>query len=294
MTPSTDEKPKPKASSPDALRKITPMAIQGIQIAPGTNSKPICEWVDPTTLFIEDRYQRDIGKKSVTLVRRIIQGWDWGRMKPPICAKDAAGRLFVVDGQHTAIAAASHPDVDTIPVMVIDLAEVTDRASAFIGHNLDRVAMTSMQLHYASLTAGDEVALAMDAACQKAGCVIRKFPPPNGNYAEGETVAVKALEAMVKRKGVNGGARVLGILKGADRAPISALEIKATFELLYDADWKDQFSDFDLTTIIRSKQPDQWIAVAESKVRKGMKMPLWRAVAIAWFSAVPKKRKTAQ
>jgi hypothetical protein len=83
----------------------------------------------------------------VKLIRKIVQTWDWSRMKPPICARDESGRLFVVDGQHTSIAAARHPGIKKIPVMIVNVDTVEGRASAFIGHNRDRVAMTSMQLH---------------------------------------------------------------------------------------------------------------------------------------------------
>jgi hypothetical protein len=39
-----------------------------------------------------------------------VANWDWRRFKPPVVARTATG-LEVIDGQHTAIAAASHPDV---------------------------------------------------------------------------------------------------------------------------------------------------------------------------------------
>ncbi|HBJ84598.1 MAG TPA: hypothetical protein DDZ88_12150 [Verrucomicrobiales bacterium] len=273
-----------------ALKPIRPLSIQGLKPATDVGAGPTFAWVKPTDLIIEDSYQRNISEKSITLIRKIVQGWEWARMKPPICARDASGCLFVVDGQHTAIAAASHPAIETIPVMIIEMATVEDRASAFIGHNRDRVAMTAMQIHYASLAAGDPVAVAMDEACRRAGVTIRKTPPANGIYKPGETVAVKAVEAVVTKKGAAGGARVLKVLVDAGRAPLSANEIKAVTALLYEPEWKDQVNEFDLATVIRSKQPDAWAGWAEANVRKGMPMALWRAIAIAWFKAVPKKR----
>lgn len=281
-----------EVAPPHKLRQVKALPMAGIEPAGIQTSKPRFEWVRPTDLFIEERYQRNIAEKSITLIRRIVQGWDWSRMKPPICARSEDGKLFVVDGQHTAIAAASHPGIEKIPVMIVDGVTVEDRASSFLGHNRDRVAITPMQMHYAALAAGDEIALAMAEACKKAGVVIRKSPPPNGTFKDGETVAVGGIRHIVTKKGAVGGARVLKILNDANRAPISAQEIKAVAALLWDADWKDQIDDFDLATIIRSKQPEAWAGFAESKVRKGMKMPLWRAIAIAWFTAAPKRRKS--
>ena len=255
-----------------ALRKIKALPINGIDIAPVKAVKPVCQWVKPADLFVEERYQRNIAENSITLIRKIIRNWDWGRMKPPICARDAEGNLFVVDGQHTAIAAASHPEIDKIPVMVLDLAGVANRASAFIGHNRDRLAMTPMQLYYAALAAGDEVAVAMAEACKRAGVSIRKSAPPNGIYQDGDTLAVGAIRDVVSKKGAPGGARVLKILKDVGRKPITAQEIKAVGGVLWNYNWLELVNEFDLATLIRSKAPDAWESLAETQVRKGMKM----------------------
>ena len=77
--------------------------------------RPDVRWVDPRSLLIEGDYQRDLSRKSVDLIRRMATGWDWAAMKPPICAETADGALVIIDGQHTAIGAASHPAVSEIP-----------------------------------------------------------------------------------------------------------------------------------------------------------------------------------
>ena len=96
---------------------------------------------------------------------------------------------------------------------------------------------------------------------------------------------------LVTRRDVAGCTRVLKILFNAKRAPVSALEINAVADLLWGKEWEGRFDDYDLTTVIRSKSPDQWRADAESKVRKGQTMAMSRAMAIAWFKVVPKKRR---
>jgi hypothetical protein len=276
------------------LRPIKALPMPDIKPAMEMAERPTFEWVNPADLLVEERYQRNLAEKSLRLIRRIVSEWDWSRMKPPICARDAAGRLFVVDGQHTAIAAASHPGVTEIPVIVINVATVQGRAAAFIGHNRDRIAMTPMQIYFASLAAADPVAVAMADACSRASVSIRKSPPANGIYREGETVAVKAIEAIVSRKGAPGGARVLKVLRDAGRAPITAQEIKAVSALLFEAEWKDMVDAVGLATVIRSKSSENWAGIAESQVRRGKTMSLWRAIAIAWFRALPKKRKAGE
>ena len=272
------------------LRPIKPIAIAGVVPAEIGETIPAFEWVDPTTLMVEDSYQRSLAAKSVTLIRKIVSDWDWNRMKPPIVARNASGHLCVVDGQHTAIAAASHPGIEKIPVMIIESGAVSGRAAAFIGHNRDRVAMTPMQMHYAAVAAGDEIAVAVAEACRKTGVTILKVPPPNGFYKLGDTVAVASISSIVERKGVPGGSRVLKVLIDAARSPIRSDEVKAVSALLFEQDYAGQVSEFDLATVIRSKSADDWAAQAETRVRKGRKMPLWRAISIVWFQSLPKRR----
>ena len=272
------------------LRPIRPLSTAGITPAVAEGEKPRFEWVDPRTLMVEETYQRALAERSVTLIRRIVANWDWKRMKPPIVAIDGEGRYCVVDGQHTAIAAASHPAIDKIPVMIIASTAVADRAAAFIGHNRDRIAMTSMQMHYASLASGDEISVAVAEACKRAKVTILKSPPPNAFYQIGDTIAVASISAIVGKKGIPGGSRVLKVLVDAARAPVRSEEIKAVAQLLFDPEYAGKIDEFDLATVIRSKSPDDWSAFAETRVRKGRKMSLYKAVAIVWHQSLPKKR----
>ena len=109
---------------------------------------------------------------------------------------EIGGGLHVIDGQHTAIAAASHPGIETIPVMIVDAPEQVERARAFMGHNRDRVAITTTQLFHAAVAAGDPDAVTVQQICERAGARVLKNPPPNGTYDVGDTVAVKSLLVM--------------------------------------------------------------------------------------------------
>ena len=57
----------------------------------------------------------------------------------------AAQLTALFDGQHTAIGAATR-GIDKIPVLVVEAADLTDRASAFVGHNPDRPSPTATAL----------------------------------------------------------------------------------------------------------------------------------------------------
>jgi len=266
------------------LRPVQPLPIPDVVPGDISEHRPDFKWVKPESLRVEGRYQRDLSRRSVKLIKHVVTVWDWGRMKPPICAYNEASELVVIDGQHTAIAAASHPALDEIPVMIVKNSEIKGRASAFIGHNKDRVQVTAPQLYYASLEAGDDVAVALNEACERAGAVIRRNPPPNGNWKVGETVAVGALRKVVELKGKAGGCRVLKILMNARRAPISALEVQTVQALLYWPQWKGEFEDQALSRTIRSLSAEEW--QQRAKQTAAPRQSIKESLAVQWFRKV--------
>lgn len=272
------------------LRQVKALKISDILPGPllESDDKPEFEWVDPSTLYVEERYQRNLGKKSISLIRKIVKDFSWSRFKPPVCAWGPDSKLFVIDGQHSAIAAASHPKISKIPVMVVSASSLKTRADAFMGHNRDRLAITPAQLFYSSVAAEEPVACALKKALDDTGCTVVRFNPPV--WVEGQTMASGTLMLLTERKGHAGAARVLKLLLDAKRAPITALEVSAVADLLWGKEWQGRFDDYDLATIIRGKSAEQWRATAESTVRKGQTMPMKRALAIAWFMKVPKRR----
>lgn len=272
-------------------RTIRPLPVSPsiLSALPNPGAPPSIELVDPRTLCVEDRYQRQLSERSVALIHRIIEQFDWRAFKPPIVARDADGTLMVIDGQHTAIGAASHPHVELIPVVVVSAGEVVDRAKAFLRHNRDRVGMTPMQIHHAALAAGDEVAVAVDEACKKAGARVLRNPQST-SMRIGDTMAVTTISTICKQRGVNFTARLLKILVEAGQAPIDALSIKAVLEVLTDPSWKNTISGEALSVTIRSRPLGEWIEWAEINVRKGMKMPRARALAQAWWQKTKKTR----
>ena len=61
--------------------------------------------------------------------------------------------LKVIDGQHTAIACASHPSIELIPVMIVEAADTAVQAAAFVGQNTERLGVTALQIHRAAVVA---------------------------------------------------------------------------------------------------------------------------------------------
>lgn len=272
-----------------ALRPIVAIAFPDIVPATADASRPRYVEVDPATLLVDESYQRDLSDRSRALIRRIVAQWDWRSFKPPTVV-EVDGGMHVIDGQHTAIAAASVPSVGLIPVQLVDAPEQTDRARAFVRLNRDRIAVTPMQLHHAMAAAGDEDALTIRQVCERAGARVLRHPP-GGKFEVGDTMAVGAIAALISRRHALGARRVIEILVQAGQAPIGMIWLKAVETLLFEEEYAGSFDPADLTTLIRARSEeivrDAKIFIVEHRV------PLWRGVVAHLYRAVRKTRRAS-
>lgn len=276
------------------LRPIYAFNVSDLMpISSPATGEPIFEDVDPLTLFVDPIYQRDIGERGVKQIRKMVAAWDWSKFRSPVCAyaEDGDGKtvLKVIDGQHTAIAAASHPHIGTIPVQIVEAPDQQTQAAAFIGQNTDRLNVTKLQLHQAAIAAGDEDALTIQQVCDRSG--VRMLLTNNGSYEPGDTVAITAVAGLLVNHSAMKARQILEVLAKAKLAPIATPHIKAAELLMTDADYCDQFEPEDLTREIETSGK---AAEHEAKLfAVAQKVPLWRALAITWFKKTRKKRKVA-
>lgn len=204
-----------------ALKLVPPMRPLD-RIAP----TPEPRMVFPEQLRIEAAYQRDLSSRSVSLIRKIVNGWDWAKFKPPICAEGPSG-LYVIDGQHTAIAAATR-GIRQIPVLVVSAKEVESRAAAFVSHNRDRLAMSPFQILHAEAAAGDKRATAVLEIGAKTGAIIPRSAPPKGRALPGQITAINDVRGLMGDP--NGAAvleRIFRIAVGAQAAPLTRIGFRA-------------------------------------------------------------------
>jgi len=278
---------QPAVERPRALRQIAAIDLGKIRPATILSDRPVFDWVDPRELLVDESYQRNISTRSCELIEKIISAWDWCRFKPPVVAATPDG-FEVIDGQHTAIAAASHPDISMIPVMIVVARDQAGRASAFIGHNHDRVSITRLQMHRAAVTAGQADAHTLQRVCKRANIVLLPAQPPRGKYSAGETIAVGAIQKLIERRGPNGASRVLEILSAAGLAPVNAASVRAVELLLYDEEFAGKMDADEIR---------QALAVhAEGRANEAKlfaathQVPYWKALGIVVFKR--KSRKT--
>lgn len=272
---------------PDTLRPITAISCAGITPSTPSSSGPIFEWVNPADLLVNEAYQRDLAERSIKLIRRIVQGWDWTKFKPPVCSLGDEG-MEVIDGQHTAIAAATHPGIDKIPVMIVETNTVNDRAAAFIGQNMDRLGVTKMQLHKAAVAAGDEDALTIEQVCARAGIKLHASRPHR--WQVGDSMAVVAIGTLIGRRHAAGARRVLDVLVQAECAPVTANAIRAADMILFDPDYADADQEALADTIRGLGGGAEREAATHALAHR---IPVWRALGIVWFRKCRKKRKAA-
>lgn len=229
-------------------RRVQAIALPRVQQAkPG--QPPEVQWATPTDLFIEGAYQRDLSKRSISHIRKIVAEWDWTKYKPPICAK-RHGVLCVVDGQHTAIAAATLQIV-RIPVLVVSAEEIETRAEAFVSHNRDRLAMSIFQVFYASITAGDQIAIAILRAAEKTGAIIPRSPPSRNAGKPGQIIDLRDITRYAKSDGIAMVERIFRIAVAAQCAPLGVTATRSLHLLLTAAPFAEV-----------AKMPDSRIANA--------------------------------
>jgi hypothetical protein len=213
-------------------RAIVPLAMPaGVRPAPVATAAPTFRMVRPTALLVEESYQRDLSPRSVKLIRKIVSGWDWAKFKPPVCAETPDG-LHVIDGQHTAIAAASHPDIGEILVVVVEAPEVESRAGAFVAHNRDRLAMSALQIFVAEVTAGSAEAISVLKAVTSGGGRIPRNTPAKGGSRPGEIVAIAAARRVHSANGPERLERLVRIAVASGVKPISSTVVYGLQALL--------------------------------------------------------------
>lgn len=270
------------------LRKIEPLSLRGLSPRdPGP--LPQLAWVDPHQLLVDESYQRGLSEAGRKLIRKIVNEFDWARFKPPAVVETDDG-YCVIDGQHSAVAAVTHPGVELVPVLLHAERNQGEQAGAFISHNRDRLRVTDTQLHASAVVAGDPAALAVDRACRAAGVRVLRAPPGTGGYQPGDCVAVGTLGQLVRRRGEEGATALLRLL--ATRAPVTANEIRALDILKHDPDFRDDWDEERAGQIVRASS-DYERREAEA-IALTHERPLCRALALVWHRQMPRRRAEPQ
>jgi len=261
------------------------MPFPGIT-TPDLGPRPSLEWVAPTSLLVDGTYQRSLSKRSIQLITKMIKEFAWSRMKPPIVVR-IKDKLHVIDGQHTAIVAATLR-IDAIPVFIVRAEKLDDRARAFVGHNTDRITVAPIDIYRALLASGDQDALECDAVLKRAGVTL-KIINQTSALNVGDTMAVGTVRSLVKRRGPMQARRILTVLIAAKKAPIAAHEITAVEYIV--CTYPKAVSHELLAIVIRGDTEGFIRAAAQAKLRK---ISMWKALADRWIKVLEDESAVAR
>lgn len=251
----------------EGLRDVVPLVQGGKPLRRNPiPPPPKIAWLALDQLVIDASYQRGLSRRSQAMIRRLVENWDWNCFKPLSVAATGGGRYEIIDGQHTAIAAATHGAIETLPCLVLDAATVAQRSAAFIGINRERVALTPFALFRAQLAAEDEEALAVGQALAAAGVQLVEVLRYDTDYPAGTVACIGTLLQIVRRGGKPRLTRLLRICKEAEIAPVPSAVLKGLEEIIAIPEAP---SDADLIAALMELGGDEIVDKANERRRMG-------------------------
>lgn len=183
---------------------LTPVFATQISPPQDLGPPPILRWIPVDLLRVDPSFQREILKSGKSNVGKIASAFDWNKFGTVIVAAVEEGFFSIIDGQHRTTA-AKLCGIAEVPCQVIT-ASREEQASAFAAINGNVTALTSMQIHHARVAAREPLALELERVCKEAGVTILRYPVPASIIKPGQTLAVGALYACLRRFG----AEILG------------------------------------------------------------------------------------
>ncbi|MDR7101502.1 DUF6551 family protein [Croceicoccus sp. BE223] len=154
-------------------------ATSRLKVNPPLGLRPSLENCRLGDLKVDAAYQRSIDNaSSKALIRKIAMHWDWALFHPLAVARRADGSLWVVDGQHRLEAARARRDLYDLPCVVSSYDSRADEAASFVAMNVQRRALSKIDLFKAAVAAGDQEATGIVSAIEAAGLSVA----PHQNY----------------------------------------------------------------------------------------------------------------
>lgn len=153
------------------ISAMKPVEREGI----GAGAVPELRWLPIADLVIDETFQRPIERHGWQAIRRIAEGFTWGKFAPVIAAPIVGGKYSLIDGQHRTHAAAlcgfAH-----VPAMVVVLAPA-DQAASFAAINGNVTRISAFHVLKAALAAGEGWAVRARDAVAAGGCELMTYHP---------------------------------------------------------------------------------------------------------------------
>lgn len=209
------------------LRKI--VALERVGHCPDPGRAPEVIHLTIGQLVVNEEYQRGLSKPRLAAIRRQAKAWDWNAYEAlNVAATDNPNIFEVVDGQGTAIAAATNGNIGILPCLLMAAETLQAKARAFVNINTVRAAPTPQDIYKGKLAAEDPVVVEVQKALDANGCRVVALQPAKGHhYRVGDTLAIATLIAIAKDRGPDRLSRILNICVKGAAAPVSSGLLKA-------------------------------------------------------------------
>ncbi len=248
---------------------------------------PVLDWIDKTLIDVDPTYQRELDEARV---QRIVEWFDWRSFGALVLTRGQGGRYNTPDGQHRIEAAKRHPLVTVVPAVIVEAEGTAAEAEVFVGINKDRRNVSALQLFWAQIAAGDHDAKRVADIAARAGAKLCRYPASKGDYHDGETIAVGAIDALVKKWGDRRSIAIIEQLVKGKLAPITSQHLRAAEALLTDT----EFEDMDPEMLWMAVDACRLTLDADAKAfAQTHRVPVWKAMASTWFRKARKRRRAA-
>lgn len=158
--------------------------------------KPDLIWVNVDRIRVDHNYQREI---KPARVQQILREFNWSQFQPVMLAEQEDGTFTVFDGQHRVAAARNHPKITEVPAAVVRLSGTQSEAAAFIGVNVNRTGINTIEKFWAGIEAGDKNMMRIRDVLSRAGCEV--LPAVGVHPGSTKTAAVSAVDRSIRNFG---------------------------------------------------------------------------------------------
>lgn len=224
--------------------------------------RPELKWVPVDLIDIDHNYQRELRPARI---RQILSEFDWKMFGTVMLVAQPNGRYTAFDGQHRTEVARLHPLITEVPAAVYQVEDMREEAEAFLGVNINRTAVSTVERFWAGLEAADTDMLSVSRALKKAGCDVIQAHGVGSKSTN--TSAVTAVSRAIKLYGepaVSSSCRVISTAWPSDAGALTGILIQAVARLFRN---NPDIDDVRLREIFAKRHRQQLTADAEA-IRK--------------------------
>lgn len=157
--------------------------------------QPELAWLPISGRSVDPSYQRTLeSRASQKVIDRIAESFCWRFFGVVTAAEKTETAWVLIDGQHR-VEAARRIGIEVVPALIVPAPTRDEQAQVFLAVNRQRVAINHFAMHYASVAAGEQIAVDTQALADQAGIEIPRYPIPKASIKPGQTMALGTIKA---------------------------------------------------------------------------------------------------